>query len=87
MANRGSYDITSFLLSSGAQINAVDNEGQTPLMLAVICEHEDIIRLLLDSGADVNILNSEGQTVLSLDGTSELIASLLVTSKSNNDSL
>ena len=39
-ADRGVMDITDLLLQSGASVNAADADGQTPLMLAVLCEHE-----------------------------------------------
>ena len=39
-ADRGLPDIASLLLSNGARVNALDAEGQTPLMLAVMCDHE-----------------------------------------------
>jgi ankyrin repeat protein len=39
-ADRGLIDFAKCLLSAGADVNAKDHDGQTPLMLAVTCEHE-----------------------------------------------
>ena len=45
-ADRGLKEITDLLLQSGANVNAADADGQTPLMLAVLCEHEVIMEHL-----------------------------------------
>lgn len=39
-ADRGNCEVLEVLLSYGANANAVDAEGQTALMLAVMCENE-----------------------------------------------
>lgn len=39
-ADRGNYEMLELLLSYGANANAMDAEGQTALMLAVLCENE-----------------------------------------------
>jgi ankyrin repeat protein len=39
-ADRGNVEICNLLLRYCANINAIDNEIQTPLMLAVLCENE-----------------------------------------------
>jgi ankyrin repeat protein len=41
------------MLDMGANINAQDKSGKTPLALAVSGEHEEIVRTLLDRGADI----------------------------------
>lgn len=39
-ADAGNVETLKLLLAHGADLSAVDEEGQTPLMLAEICDHE-----------------------------------------------
>ncbi|OQD76238.1 hypothetical protein PENANT_c134G11062 [Penicillium antarcticum] len=46
-------------------LNAPENRrGDTPLIIAVRCQNEEVMRLLLDAGADANVLNAHGESVL-----------------------
>ncbi|OAA65133.1 Ankyrin repeat-containing domain protein [Akanthomyces lecanii RCEF 1005] len=45
-------------------INAVFDDGHTPLTAAIWCGRTDILKLLIDLGADVNQRNGLGQTAL-----------------------
>lgn len=54
------------VLSKGASINAVDNNGTTPLHLAVSTGQEWVVELLLEHGADPSVTNSDGTTLLML---------------------
>ncbi len=58
--------IVTFLLSKGADVTAVDEDGRTALHLSVRnCENPDIAGLLLKSGADINSINhNNGSTPL-----------------------
>src|SRR5262245_9313739 len=49
----GSVDAMTFLLGKGAEVNAQNDEGLSPLMLA--SSELPKMRLLLDRGADVNL--------------------------------
>jgi hypothetical protein len=53
-------------LADGAEINAVDATGRTPLANASCAQMEcvDAVQVLLERGADHNIAASEGQTAL-----------------------
>ena len=53
------YDMIKLLLEAGANVNAVDNFGNTPLQRA---SHQktEIIQLLLSGGADPSIINNYG---------------------------
>lgn len=52
-ARSGQTEIVQFLIESGADVNARDAYGQTPLSVAMDQEADDeLIQLLKDSGAD-----------------------------------
>ena len=55
-------DVACSLIQQGADVNAQNGRGETPLFLAV--EFPEIMNLLLNAGADVNICNNEGRTPL-----------------------
>ncbi len=58
------WRIVEWLLQHGADINAQDEGGYTPLIMAVSQEHTNIARLLLAHGADPNLQNTHGWTAL-----------------------
>lgn len=49
--DRGHLDLIKSLLSLGANVNAKDDDGETPLGTARLCEHKDAEKLLLENGA------------------------------------
>jgi ankyrin repeat protein len=62
--------LAQVLLAAGAPVEAADNRGDTPLLLA-IRENESnalpaICQVLLSYGADPNVASSDGHTPLSL---------------------
>jgi ankyrin repeat protein len=66
------------LLDNGADVNARDAEGNTPLMLASFYSTLDCVELLIDKGADVNAVNKAGATALIRAATSYEKTRLLV---------
>jgi ankyrin repeat protein len=60
----GPPDLIRALLDAGADVNARDVRGMTPLMLAIATDRPDkaVIRMLLDHGADPQIKNNKGET-------------------------
>jgi ankyrin repeat protein len=53
-------------IAAGADVNAKDPAGRTPLMLAAGSEYfsPDTIQLLIDHGADLNAKSADGETAL-----------------------
>uniref|UniRef100_A0A7S3JW28 ACB domain-containing protein n=1 Tax=Aureoumbra lagunensis TaxID=44058 RepID=A0A7S3JW28_9STRA len=62
----GHFHICAKLIQAGAEINAQDLGGLTPLAYAVTCEHPDIITLLIQAGADPLISDEDGDTPFSI---------------------
>ncbi|PRP81217.1 hypothetical protein PROFUN_02051 [Planoprotostelium fungivorum] len=54
--------IISYLLSKGADINAKDQYGITPLLAAVYEDHFDAAKTLVEKKADVSAKGPDGQT-------------------------
>ncbi|TRY90333.1 hypothetical protein DNTS_015227, partial [Danionella cerebrum] len=60
----GSYKVAEFLISLGADVNAVDQFYWTPLHHACHAGHMDVVNLLIQSGAMVNAVALNGATPL-----------------------
>ena len=52
------------VLSLGADIEALNRIGNTPLMTAASFEQIEMVRFLIEHGADVNLINCNGDTAL-----------------------
>ncbi|KAI9155264.1 Ankyrin repeat domain-containing protein [Paramyrothecium foliicola] len=57
-------EIITMLLDHGAEVNAADCNGSTPLILASYFGKEDVVQLLLRRGADIHIADNKGLTSL-----------------------
>lgn len=58
----GSKDICDLLISSGADIHARDNDGDTALHTACFVRKEESISLLISKGAEISAVNTGGKT-------------------------
>ena len=56
-----SNELSELLLANGAQVNARDKNGDTPLHIAM-SKIETWPQALLDAGADINAVNNKGET-------------------------
>lgn len=57
-------DIVKLLTLYGADVNSIDDNGNTPMHVAVNEVQEDIIRILLNSWADITVINESSSTCL-----------------------
>jgi len=63
-AAEGQLATVKFLLEKGADVNATDRWGRTPLDDAISSKHQDVVELLLKSGANKSSFNSKTPIVL-----------------------
>src|SRR5690554_3664168 len=63
-AREGSAEEVTFLLSTGANVKARDEYGQTPLMYAAAENSGEVLKVLLEAGADINARSGAGWTPL-----------------------
>uniref|UniRef100_A0A4X2LR40 Transient receptor potential cation channel subfamily A member 1 n=1 Tax=Vombatus ursinus TaxID=29139 RepID=A0A4X2LR40_VOMUR len=60
------YELAEYLLSMGANINSIDCEGRSPLLLATVSASWNVVNLLLSKGADTGIKDYFGRNFLHL---------------------
>ena len=65
-AYRGHNAIIRALVIAGADLEAVNGDGYTPLMMAVFGGHPETVRLFLSHRVNVNAVSARGETPLSL---------------------
>lgn len=66
-ADEANYEIAKAVLQHGAQVKAVNYEGQTALMIAAGTDNKSrvqCVQLLCDSGAAVDLKDEHGRTAL-----------------------
>ena len=62
-------ELMKYLILKGADVNAKDSNGNTPLFIAYAVNNNDAVNLLIASGADVSIKNNFGVTYKQIVGT------------------
>ena len=64
LCGKGSADEVAAMIKKDANVNAADEDGETPLMVAVKKGNAPVVDVLLASGAKVNAKNANGETAL-----------------------
>lgn len=62
----GHFDIVVYLLENGTNVDALNNQLNTPFFLATENLHKDICQLLIEWGTDVNKRNRSSKTAFEL---------------------
>jgi hypothetical protein len=70
--------IVQYLIMYGADINAKDNNGNSPLHWAIKNRQYQIAENLIELEADVNAKNNDGQTPLNIAGDRSYITEMLI---------
>jgi len=63
-ASDGNVTAVQKLLNAGADVNAREHEGETPLMYAAVAGRTEVVKLLLNRGADINAVSLNHETAL-----------------------
>ena len=59
---KGDLKISSLLIQKGADVNRMNKEGQTMIILAVGANRVDMCKLLVENGADVDVVDAMGMS-------------------------
>ena len=60
---------TEVLIGAGADLEAVNNSGATPLFNAAFFCHKDVLKKLIDAGGSTNITDANGTTIQQIMST------------------
>lgn len=71
-ADDGHEQIVAYLLSKGANVNALDRYGISPLLAAIYGNHIECVETLLQSGADKNQKTPDGMSMYDVAETEEM---------------
>jgi ankyrin repeat protein len=63
-ARQGSIESARTLIEAGADINQGDADGNNPLLIAILNNHDELALILIEKGADVNAANKDGRSPL-----------------------
>ncbi|MHB1001974.1 MAG: ankyrin repeat domain-containing protein [Armatimonadota bacterium] len=85
----GSAEIAELLILRGANVNAVDSQGSTPLITAAALGNLSVAKVLIDHGAKINTPFNKGTTPLitAIRNGHFLLAQLLVVSGADVNAL
>ena len=61
---RGSCEIAQLLIDNGANVNGMSENEFSPLRMAIVNDHKDLVQLLICNGADVNAADQDGMAAI-----------------------
>jgi ankyrin repeat protein len=73
-AYHGHAPVVAALASRGAEVNRVNDHGQSPLAGAVFKDEPDVVRALLEAGADPDTGSPSARETAALFGRAELFS-------------
>lgn len=65
-SKRGALDVVRFLVDQGFCFDKPNDDGNTPLFLAMQSKYKNVATYLMDKGADIHRQNARGETLLSM---------------------
>jgi ankyrin repeat protein len=75
-ADFGQVEVAEYLLSKGANLDAQDAFGVTPLLAAVYEDHVDMVKFLVSKGANKTTKGSDGKTAKESTSNPDIVALL-----------
>ena len=84
-----SLDVARLLIEHGAEVDARDEFGTTPLHAAVVRGSLDVVRLLIELGADIEAKSADGVTPLHVAAFYNLlgVARILIEKGANTEGI
>jgi ankyrin repeat protein len=71
--------ITELLVSSGADVNLQDKNGRTPIMIAALAGHKNLVQMLLKTGkVKLSIVDNDGFGSITYAKTQEIREMIVV---------
>ena len=77
-AKAGHVLLTELLIAKGGEVNAQDEEGNTPIIVASAYGHVEVVDLLIQVGGDVNKQNESGLTPLHYASANDQVLERLI---------
>ena len=65
-AHQGDTEAVKRLIQSGANLEARDGSGRTPLLVAGFASHDPIVKLLAEAGADMNAKENRAYDIITI---------------------
>lgn len=65
-AQKGNKKVVELFLQAGMNVNTINENGQTALMLSALNGHINTVKLLIKHGAYIDLIDKSGDTALSL---------------------